>query len=332
VNVAVIGAGSWGTTLADLLARNGHRVALWAREPEVVASINARRVNELFLPDAPIHSAVTACEEIADAAAGAEMIVSATPSHAVRSTAQVVARAIAGQRPVVVSVSKGLEPETHHLLSQALGAALPDCPVAVLSGPSFAREVYDQLPTAVVTAAGTPDVAQRVQAAFATRYFRVYWSQDMIGVQLGGALKNVIALASGILVGAGLGFNTQAALITRGLAEIARLGAALGADPLTFAGLAGMGDLLLTTTGTLSRNRSLGIELGKGRALAELLAERRTVAEGVNTARAALALADQAGVELPIAYEVERVLFENKSPHQAIADLMERTLKAEQWR
>lgn len=332
MNVAVIGAGSWGTTLADLLARNGHRVALWAREPEVVASVNARHINEVFLPDAPLHDGVTARDTIPDAVSDAEMIVSATPSHAVRTTAEVVAAAMPRRRPLVVSVSKGLEPETHRVLSDALAAALPGCPIAVLSGPSFAREVYAHFPTAVVTAAMDADVAQRVQAAFAARYFRVYWSHDMIGVQLGGALKNVIALASGILVGAGLGFNTQAALITRGLAEIARLGVALGADPLTFAGLAGMGDLLLTTTGTLSRNRSLGIELGKGRGLAELLAERRTVAEGVNTARAAVALADQAGVELPITREVERVLFEGKAPGQAITDLMERTLKAEQWR
>jgi glycerol-3-phosphate dehydrogenase (NAD(P)+) len=332
VRIAVIGAGSWGTTLADLLARNGHAVALWAREPEVVAGVNARHVNELFLPDAPLHDGVSARARISDAVDDVEMIVSASPSHAVRATAEVVAGAIAARRPVIVSVSKGLEPESHRLLSDALAAVLPGCPIAVLSGPSFAREVYAQLPTAVVAAAAEPEVAQQVQAAFATRYFRVYSSQDMIGVQLGGALKNVIALASGILVGAGLGFNTQAALITRGLAEIARLGVALGADPLTFAGLAGMGDLLLTATGTLSRNRSLGIELGKGRGLAELLAERRTVAEGVNTARAAIVLADQAGVELPIAREVERVLFEGKTPRQAIADLMERTLKAEQWR
>jgi glycerol-3-phosphate dehydrogenase (NAD(P)+) len=332
VNVAVIGAGSWGTTLADLLARNGHTVALWAREPEVVASVNARHVNEMFLPDAPLHDRVTARDTIPEAVGDAEMIVSATPSHAVRATAEVIAAAIPARPPLVVSVSKGLEPETHGMLSEALAAALSSCPIAVLSGPSFAREVYAQLPTAVVTASGDADVAQQVQAAFAARYFRVYWSQDMIGVQLGGALKNVIALASGILVGAGLGFNTQAALITRGLAEIARLGVALGADPLTFAGLAGMGDLLLTATGALSRNRSLGIELGKGRGLPELLAERRTVAEGVNTARAAVALADQVGVELPIAREVERVLFEGKTPRQAIADLMERTLKAEQWR
>jgi glycerol-3-phosphate dehydrogenase (NAD(P)+) len=332
MNVAVIGAGSWGTTLADLLARNGHRVTLWAREAEVVASINTRHVNQLFLPDAPLHEAVTARHVIPDAVDGAEMIVSATPSHAARATAEVVAAAIRRHPRLVVSVSKGLEPETHLVLSDALSQVLPGCPMAVLSGPSFAREVYAQLPTAVVTAAGDAEVAQRVQAAFATRYFRVYWSHDMIGVQLGGALKNVIALASGILVGAGLGFNTQAALITRGLAEIARLGVALGADPLTFAGLAGMGDLLLTATGELSRNRALGIELGKGRKLPELLAERRTVAEGVHTARAAVALAAQAGVELPIAREVERVLFEGKTPRQAIADLMERTLKAEQWR
>jgi glycerol-3-phosphate dehydrogenase (NAD(P)+) len=332
VRIAVVGGGSWGTTLADLLARNGHRVALWAREPEVIASVNERHTNDLFLPDAPLHEAVTARATVGDTVSGAEMIVAATPSHAVRSIGETIAAGVSARTPLVVSVSKGLEPQTHRLLSDALAEALPTCPMAVLSGPSFAREVYAQQPTAVVAAASDPDVARTVQATFANRYFRVYTSQDMIGVQLGGALKNVIALASGILVGAGLGFNTQAALITRGLAEIARLGIALGADPLTFAGLAGMGDLLLTATGALSRNRSLGAELGKGRKLAELLAERRTVAEGVNTARAAVALADQIGVELPIAREVERVLFEGKTPHQAIVDLMERTPKAEQWR
>jgi glycerol-3-phosphate dehydrogenase (NAD(P)+) len=332
VQIAVVGGGSWGTTLADLLARQGHAIALWAREPEVVASVNARHTNDLFLPNAPLHEGVTARATIAAAVTDAELIVSAPPSHAVRAVGAAIAGGIAARRIPLVSVSKGLEPDTHRLLSETLSEAVPTCPIAVLSGPSFAREVYLKQPTAVVTAAADERTALVVQAAFATPYFRVYTSHDMVGVQLAGALKNVIALASGILVGLGLGFNTQAALITRGLAEIARLGVALGADPLTFAGLAGLGDLLLTATGPASRNRSLGIELGKGRSLAEVLAERRTVAEGVNTARAAIALGDQMGVELPISREVERVLFEGKTPHQAIADLMERTLKAEQWR
>jgi glycerol-3-phosphate dehydrogenase (NAD(P)+) len=332
VRIGVVGGGSWGTTLADLLARQGHPVALWAREPEVIASVNARHVNDLFLPDAALHAGVTARPTIGDAVGDAELIVSAPPSHAVRAVGTAIAEGVAARPVPVVSVSKGLEPDTHRFLSDTLTEAIPGCRIAVLSGPSFAREVYLKQPTAVVAAAADDRTALMVQAAFATPYFRVYTSRDMIGVQLAGALKNVIALASGILVGVGLGSNTQAALITRGLAEIARLGVALGADPLTFAGLAGLGDLLLTATGPASRNRSLGIELGKGRKLAQILAERRTVAEGVNTARAAIALGEQVGVELPISREVERVLFEGKTPHQAIADLMERTLKAEQWR
>jgi len=204
--------------------------------------------------------------------------------------------------------------------------------VGALSGPSFAREVYDRRPTLIVAAAADQQVAAQAQQLFATTYFRVYSRTDVLGVELAGALKNVIALAAGILEGLGLGHNARAALITRGLAEITRLGLAMGADDTTFAGLAGMGDLILTATGALSRNRSLGVELGRGRALADVLAERRTVAEGVNTAKAAVALAARHGVELPIAREVTAILFDGKAPTRAMTDLMERTLKAEQWR
>jgi glycerol-3-phosphate dehydrogenase (NAD(P)+) len=213
-----------------------------------------------------------------------------------------------------------------------LHETLPGLPVVVLSGPTFAQEVYDGQPTAVVAASEDPAAAEQVQQAFSSPTFRVYTSADVIGVELAGALKNVIALAAGILDGMGLGHNPRAALITRGLAEMTRLGEALGADAATFAGLAGMGDLILTATGHLSRNRSLGVEIGRGRDLEEILAERRTVAEGVHTARAAVELGRRAGVELPIASEVAQVLFEGKSPRQALSDLMERELKAEQWR
>ena len=233
---------------------------------------------------------------------------------------------------MVVSVSKGLEPRTLATLTEVLEETLPTCSAAALSGPSFAQEVYQHQPTAVVAASRDPHAAEIVQQAFSTNYFRVYTSRDVVGVQLGGALKNVIAIASGMLEGMGLGSNPRAALITRGLAEIARLGEALGADSTTFAGLAGMGDLVLTATGQLSRNRSLGAELGRGRTLAEILSGRRTVAEGVTTAQAAVELGRRAGVELPIATEVARILFEGKPPRQAIQDLMERELKAEQWR
>lgn len=332
MRAAVIGAGSWGTTLANLLVRNGHVVRLWAREAEVVQSIRERHENTLFLADAPLDRGLEAVPTIADAVAGAELVVSAPPSHAVRGIGREIAAGLNGGHPLVVSVSKGLEPGTDQLLSHVLGEELPGCEVVALSGPSFAREVYERQPTALVAASAHRQAAEDAQRAFSNPHFRVYTSGDIVGVQLGGALKNVIALAAGILVGLGLGYNTQAALITRGLAEIARLGEAMGADALTFAGLAGMGDLLLTATGTLSRNRSLGIELAKGRRLSDILAERRSVAEGVETAKTAVDLGERHGVELPIAREVTRVLFEDKPPRQAIQDLMERTLKAEQWR
>src|SRR5213595_3657576 len=291
--VAVIGGGAWGTALADLLARKGEcaAVTLWAREPEVVESVNREHVNHMFLPGAHL-----------------------------------------GRGALVVSVSKGLEPERLGTLSCVLGEVLPQgTPVAVLSGPSFAQEVYTHQPTAVVAAARDHAVPRRVQQGVATAYFRVQSATDVIGVELAGALKNVIALAAGILEGLGLGHNTRAALITRGLAEITRLGVALGAEPATFAGLAGMGDLLLTATGSLSRNHQLGVELGSGKRLEEALAGRASVVEGVNTARSAVTLAERHGVELPIAREVAEVLFHGKSPGRAVTDLMERDLKAEQW-
>lgn len=331
MRVAVIGAGSWGTTLANLLAHAGQEVAIWAREPEVVESINRAHVNQLFLPGKPLHPQVAAHRDVAPAVRGAEIVVSAAPSHAVRSVSGVVAGALDG-KPVVVSVSKGLENGTLDTMSAVLEETLPGLSVVALSGPTFALEVYAGQPTAVVAASSDWTAAERVQQAFSTGAFRVYTSGDVVGVELGGALKNVIALAAGILEGMGLGHNPRAALITRGLAETTRLGEALGADPATFAGLAGMGDLILTATGQLSRNRSLGVEIGKGRNYADVLAERRSVAEGVHTARAAVELGRRAGVELPIATEVAQILFEGKAPHRAIADLMERELKAEQWR
>jgi glycerol-3-phosphate dehydrogenase (NAD(P)+) len=234
--------------------------------------------------------------------------------------------------PPVVSVSKGLEQESLKTMTQILCETLDEPSVVALSGPSFAQEVYARQPTAVVAASEHTEAAEMVQRAFANGYFRVYTSEDRMGVELGGALKNVIAIAAGVLHGLRLGHNAMAALITRGLAEMTRVGEAMGASPKTFAGLAGMGDLILTATGTLSRNRTLGIELAKGRSLEEILSSRCTVAEGVHSARAAVELAAKVGVELPIAVEVEHILFDGKSPEAAVRDLMERELKAEQWR
>ena len=333
MKIGVIGAGSWGTTLADLLARQGHDVAIWAYEAEVVESINRDHVNAVFLDGSHLAENITAHGEIATTVQGAELIVSASPSHVVRQVSARVAAAFDGARPpIVVSVSKGLEEQSLKTMTEVLDETVGDAPVVALSGPSFAKEVYQQHPTAVVAASRSPDAAAVAQQTFSSKSFRVYTSEDLLGVQLGGALKNVVAIAAGVLHGLSLGHNSLAALLTRGLAEIARLGEAMGANPRTFAGLAGMGDLILTATGALSRNRSLGIELAGGRPLAEILAERRTVAEGVRTARAAVALSRRTNVQVPIAQEVANILFEDKNPKHAVRDLMERELKPEQWR
>ncbi|OLC85252.1 MAG: glycerol-3-phosphate dehydrogenase [Gemmatimonadetes bacterium] len=330
MKIAVVGGGAWGTALADLLARKGEQVTLWARESEVVESVNHRHVNEMFLPGGSLASSLRAEADLAVAIRGAETVVSVAPSHAVRPVMLQAAAALGGARPLVVSASKGLDPDRLERPSCVLAEVLPpDVPVAVLSGPSFAWEVFQQQPTAVVAAATDHSVAQRAQRVFSTSYFRVYSHTDVVGVELAGALKNVIALAAGILEGLGLGFNTRAALITRGLAEMTRLGVKLGAQPLTFAGLAGMGDLILTATGALSRNRTLGVALGQGKTLEQALAGKPAVVEGVNTTRTAVALGERHGVELPIACEVANVLFHNKPPRQAVSDLMERELKAE---
>lgn len=325
----MIGGGAWGTALADLLARKGEHVTLWAREVEVVDSVNQRHVNDMFLPGAALAPSLRAEGDIRAAVQGAQTIVSVPPSHAVRPVMAQVAAALDGS-PLVISASKGLDPDRLERPSCVLAEVLPPgLPVAVLSGPSFAWEVFQQQPTAVVAAAADHAVAQRAQRVCSTSYFRVYSHTDVVGVELAGALKNVIALAAGILEGLGLGFNTRAALITRGLAEITRLGVTLGAQPMTFAGLAGIGDLVLTATGALSRNRTLGVALGQGKTLEEALAGKPAVVEGVNTTRTAVALGERHGVELPIAREVANVLFKNKPPRRAITDLMERELKAE---
>jgi glycerol-3-phosphate dehydrogenase (NAD(P)+) len=332
VRVAVIGAGSWGTTLANLLATEGHAVRLWAREPEVVESVNREHINTMFLADSRLAETITAFGDTAAAVEGADLVVSATPSHTVRTVGRAVADALGGATPTVVSVSKGLEEDSLKTMTDVLGETIPDAPVVALSGPSFAQEVYERHPTAVVAASTDRQAAKHAQQAFSTPYLRVYTTEDVIGVQLGGALKNVIAIAAGLLQGLRRGHNTRAALLTRGLAEMARLGEALGADPVTFAGLAGMGDLILTATGALSRNRALGVELAEGRTLEQILGSRHTVAEGVRTARVAVALGRQTGVELPIAAEVAAILFDGKRPERAMRDLMERELKAEVWR
>jgi glycerol-3-phosphate dehydrogenase (NAD(P)+) len=331
VKIGVVGAGAWGTTLANLLAGNGHAVRLWAYEPEVVEAVNRSHENPVFLAGQRLHQQVTATGDIADAVGQAEVVVSAAPCHVVRALMSRAAPAVRSGA-LVVSVSKGLDPERLETMTQVLGEVLPgSVSVAALSGPSFASEVCQRQPTAVVAASRTEGAAKRAQQVFAASYFRVYSHHDVLGVELGGALKNVIALAAGILEGLGLGNNPRAALITRGLAEVTRLGVAAGAEARTFAGLTGMGDLILTATSQLSRNRTLGTEIGRGKTLAQAQEGRKTVAEGVSTARLAVQLGERHGVELPIAQEVTEILFQSKAPRRAIEDLMERELKPENW-
>ena len=328
--IAVLGAGSWGTTLADLLARKGHEVRLWAYEPEVVECVNRAHQNPLFLPDSPLAPALRAFADPGEAVAGAHILLCATPSHAARSVLG-LARKAAAADALLVSATKGVETGTLEFMSQVAAQVLPELRFVALSGPTFAVEVYQRQPTAIVAASADPAASREAQDVFATGYFRVYSNADVLGTEIGGALKNVIAIAAGVLEGLGLGNNPRAALITRGLAEMTRLGESLGADPRTFAGLAGMGDLILTACGALSRNRALGMALAQGQTLAEHTRSHRSVAEGVNTARAAVALAARAGIELPISTKVNQLLFEGMPPRQAILELMERTPKPEQW-
>jgi glycerol-3-phosphate dehydrogenase (NAD(P)+) len=329
--VAVLGAGSWGTTLANLLAHSGHRVRLWAFEPEVVEAINQRHENTVFLPGVALASDLRAYSDAGETVAEAPVVVSAAPSHAVRRVLNRVRGPVAAGT-LVVSATKGIETDTLALMSAVIDECLPGIRFSVLSGPSFALEVCQGQPTLVVAAAREEATAHDVQRIFATPRFRVYSHDDVIGVELAGALKNVIAIAAGILDGLGMGHNPRAALITRGLAEITRLGVALGASPLTFAGLAGMGDLILTATGDLSRNRALGVALAQGQTLADFRAQHRSVAEGANTSKAGAELGRRMDVELPIIQKVCDVLFSGKPARDGIAELMTRELKSEQWR
>jgi glycerol-3-phosphate dehydrogenase (NAD(P)+) len=325
---AIVGAGAWGTALADLLARNGHDVRLWAYEPDVVKSINQRHENIRFLAGHALAPSLLAVGDLEKAVDDAELVTLATPSQVLRQIVKRARAAIKPSAPIVVA-SKGIERATLSLMTDVAEQEIPGATVVALSGPSFAAEVVNCQPTAVVVASGAVGAAGFAQRAFSSPYFRAYTHTDVTGVELGGALKNVMAVATGIAEGLGLGFNARAALVTRGLAEMTRLGVALGADASTFAGLAGLGDLVLTCTGSLSRNRAVGVELGKGRKLDDVLNDRETVAEGVATAQSARELAAREGVEMPIVDTVNRVLFDGQPARSAIADLMTRELRAE---
>jgi glycerol-3-phosphate dehydrogenase (NAD(P)+) len=327
--VTVLGAGSWGTALAVHLGRAGHDVRLWARDPGLAGELRSRRANAVYLPDVTLPPSITITSDLAEAMQDAELVVSAIPSHGSRSVLRAAAP-FASPRGVFISATKGLEADTLLRMSEVVAQEVgPLHPVVVLSGPSFAVEVAKQLPTAVLAASFDAEAAALVQAEFRGAYFRLYGSDDVVGVEIGGAMKNIIAIAAGVVEGLGLGHNALAALITRGLAEVTRLACAAGGRRETLAGLSGLGDLVLTCTGTLSRNRHVGIELARGRSLRDILAGMKMIAEGVRTAGAALALGERYGVELPIATQMAEVLAARVDVRTALDALMLRRQRSE---
>lgn len=330
MTTAVIGGGSWGTALANVLAESGP-VSLWARDPKVVDFINEHHRNPKYQSDLPLSPKIKAFTSFEQCLRDAELVCLVVPSHSMRDIAQKLIPYLPKSVPIV-SASKGIENHSlqtmHGVLCDTLPAHLHPL-LSFLSGPSFARETIMKMATAVTVAATEIETAQRVQARFSTAYFRVYTSEDVTGVELGGATKNVIAIASGVVDGLKLGHNTRAALITRGLAEVTRLAVTLGGNPMTLAGLSGMGDLVLTCSGDLSRNRKVGLELAKGRTLDEIITSMQQVAEGVRTTKSVFDLARNHGVEMPIANEVYRILYEQKPPNVALRDLMLRNLRHE---
>ena len=328
--IAVIGAGSWGTALAKVLGENNHHVTVWARRPELATELSTQQRSDVYLPGVALPPNLQFTSNLAEAIREANFILLATPSHGLRNVVQQIGSLASGT--IVISSVKGIETDSLLRMSQVIAALLGEsAPVVVLSGPSLAVEVANHIPTAIVAAGNDFAAAKAVQDIFMNPYFRVYTHHDVIGVELGGALKNIIALAAGIVDGAGFGDNTKAALMTRGLVEITRLGAKLGADPMTFAGLSGMGDLFVTCMSRKSRNRYVGEQIGQGRKLPEILNEMMMVAEGVRTTQAAYRLAQQHGVEMPITSEVYHILFENKDAKQAMNALMTREAKREKF-
>ncbi len=327
--IAVLGAGAWGTAMAIALARRGgHDLTLWAHSPALADHLAETGENLPYLPGFTLPADIEVTSDLPAAIFEANILLSVTPSQFLRETIAHIAPLLTKDQ-IVISASKGIEENSFLRMSQVI-ASVTNCPCGVLSGPSFAQEVAAGMPTAIVVASSSPKVAQTIQKEFTTPSMRIYTNDDVPGVELGGALKNVIALASGVIHGLGMGSNTSAALITRGIAEITRLAVACGGRRQTLAGLSGIGDLVMTSTGSLSRNRSVGVELGKGRKLPDILAGMNgKVAEGVRSTAAALGLAARYGVEMPIAEQMDAVLHHGKAPRDAIRDLMARPGKDE---
>jgi glycerol-3-phosphate dehydrogenase (NAD(P)+) len=331
--LAILGAGGWGTALAIILSRSrrSHHISLWVHDPAVAESMLHTRENQAYLPGQPLASSIHVTPHIPEAVAQAQIVLGAVPTAHARNVYSAAVKHILRQT-IIVSAAKGLEPSTHKRMSEVITEVFPSQSkerIAVLSGPSFAAEAVRGEPTAVVLASADAKLATKLQEEFAAPNFRLYTNDDVLGVELAGAMKNVIAIAGGVCQGLRLGSNTLAALITRGLAEMSRLAVRLGAQPETLSGLAGLGDLVLTCTGSLSRNRHVGIELAKGRSLSDVLAEMRMVAEGVSTTAALLALASETKIELPITEQVDSILHHGKSPRKAIRDIMERPQRRE---
>lgn len=333
MRIGIIGGGSFGTALAKLLAEFDHRVTLWFRDPAMARAVAASRENQVYLPGFELPHTMQFTHDLEHAVSGQELLVAVTPSHVMREVMTQAQRYITGA-PYVVSASKGIEEGSLHRMSQVLvdvlGGEFTDR-VAALSGPSFAREVAAGMPTAVTAAAVSGDTAEAVQAAFQGPTFRVYSSTDLVGVELGGTVKNVIAIAAGVSDGLGLGNSSRAALITRGVAEIARLVAKMGGDPQTVSGLSGVGDMVLTCTGDLSRNRTVGLRIGRGESLQDILASMKMVAEGVRNSLSVDALARRVGAEMPITEQIRLMLHEDKPARQVVGDLMSRQARPEFW-
>jgi len=331
ITIGVVGAGSWGTALANLMASKGFAIDLWVYEKEVISQILESGENQFFLPDIKLSSNLKPLNDLAAVVSGKDLLLVVVPSHVMRETTLKMANQVS-EAAIIASASKGIENKTHLTMNGVLQETLPQIPperLAVISGPSFAREVAQNLPTVVTAASKNMEIAALVQQVLVTPYFRVYTSDDVIGVELGGSLKNVIAIAAGVIDGLQLGLNTRAALITRGMTEIRRLGLKLGANPRTFTGLAGYGDLILTCTGDLSRNHTVGKKIGEGQKVNDILGKMRMVAEGVKTAKSVYNLSRKLGVEMPISHEMYRILYEDLDPKEAVYRLMTRDLKQE---